>query len=169
MYSTRLKTITPSRACGMAGCSKLRSISTSDLTKSDGAGTLSLQTCLAQGRKFAAKNFGSQNFRSKWIEMTRNDVNETQLLGIHCIHPKNVPKHKNHKIGTLWRELQGIIVPANVLLSGEATSTFVALALHAPGVELKAAVKPSWIVVSEGSMGRCHLTSQVTKKHLAKR
>ena len=74
MYSTRLKTITPSRACGMAGCSKLRSISTSDLTKSDGAGTLSLQTCLAQGRKFAAKNFGSQNFRSKWIEMTRNDV-----------------------------------------------------------------------------------------------
>ena len=33
-------------------------------------------------------------------------------------------------------------MPANVLLSGEATSTFVALALHAPGVELKAAVKP---------------------------
>ena len=74
MYGTWLKTITPSRACGMAGCSKLRSISTSDLTKSDGAGTLSLQTCLAQGRKFAAKKIGSPNFRSKWIEMTRNDV-----------------------------------------------------------------------------------------------
>lgn len=98
MYSTWLKTITPSRACGMAGCSKLRSISTSDLTKSDGAGTLSLQTCLAQGRKFAAKKFGSPNFRSKWIEMTRNDVCipifAVQLDYWAFIHPKMFPNTK---------------------------------------------------------------------------
>ena len=58
-------------------------------------------------------------------------------------------------------------MPANVLLSCEATSAFVALPLHSPGVELKAAIKPLWIfVVSEGSMGngRCHLTPPVNQK-----
>ncbi len=63
-------------------------------------------------------------------------------------------------------------MPANVLLSCEATSAFVALPLHSPGVELKAAIKPLWIfVVSEGSMGngRCHLTPPVNQKKISKK
>lgn len=82
----------------------------------------------------------------KWHEMMFGfHFSQCNLTIGHSLHTsKNVPKHKNHKLGTFWRELQDRIVPANVLLSGEATSTFVALALHAPGVELKAAVKPLW-------------------------